>query len=88
MLPLAALEPSAARVHRPMQRWIALLCTTQLLELEGGEFVFVSLAESISSKHCWIYDISDHVHPLHQITVPPGQITVRRADGQNLADST
>ena len=63
--------------------------TKACIELEGDEHVFINLAECVSSKHCWIYDISDYVHPLHQITVPAkGQITVRRADGQNLADST
>ena len=59
------------------------------IELEGGDTTFVTLNEKVSSQHCWIYDISKHVHPLHQITVPyEGHITVLRADGQNLADST
>ena len=58
------------------------------IELEGGDLTCVTLSEAVASTKCWIYNTSKHVHPLHQITVPTGHITVRRADGQILADST
>ena len=78
----------AAGVRCEMQRY-DVESTNAGIELEGGDTTFVTLNEKVSSQHCWIYDISKYVHPLHQITVPhEGHITVSRADGQNLADST
>ena len=61
--------------------------TTASIELEGGGYEFVNIKELISRQHCWIFELHKFLHPPHQ-TWPSGQVTVRRADGQNMADST
>ena len=57
------------------------------IELEKGVIECDNIRELVASQQGWIYDLHKFTYSPHQ-TCPPGRVTVRRADGQNLADST